>query len=680
MWYTIVLAIVLSTTLVISEPRPYTRCPEQCKCNQQVTQCENLDILKFGTKVYNLKLVNPNKELTLRENLFADIGLKDLHTIYIENARIKDINRNTFAGLESLRSLSLINCEISDFDPGTISLPGSIEMLSFSGTPFKKYDLNLGSLVEVDFSNCNLTTIRDEMFKMVPKLTVIKLQHNKIHTIEANAFSLLRNLEEVDLSHNKINHVPKELFKTNEELVTLDISNNPLLSIINLTFVSALEKLVLSNCNLVDFDNVTLDILSYLDLSHNNLRNIKSDAFVGLPELEYIDLSYNNITTLNDDVFKNNSKLIRIILDSNGIEKLPKFYTSGKFATSIFSCEDCDIMDLADDTFENMPAIGQLKLSINQIEGVGSVFKHLHALTLLDLSENDIVDINLDAFEYNSALRTLNLSMNALKEIDPSLFKNNNVLRELDVSGNSLETIWKQITNKTVSSLIELNASNNVIKHILMHDLLVTPNIQVLDITGNNIDCDPTYKDAVKWLEKNNVSPSKFLTKMNMKLDNGGELSTLINDWTCKDSQMKDYDDDYDISDDYDETTRLLKDKDGIFEIEDDQIEIKLIPETDEILSKSYKNQYMWPILVFFTTAVIVLLVAANSILFILRRKGNIGQARPITMPRIKIMPILNSSKIKKHSGSVYRPLSEENIDTRSIYSSRTDVPSTNLL
>lgn len=672
--WTILVGIIYLISHASAGPAQYNKCPSQCKCNQQITQCENLDITRFGTKVFNLKVANPQVELTLRKNLFADIGLKDVHTIFIENARIKKIDKDTFAGLDSLRSLSLINCVISDFDPSSIAFPASLEQLSFSGTPIKSFNLNLGSLAELDLSNCNLTVIDNDMFTQVPKLVVIKLAHNNIHTLGELAFSKLEDMDDIDLSDNKIHSIPNELFKYNEDLVSLDISNNPLSSILNLKFAPGLEKLVLRNCNLIDFDNVSLEILSDLDLSHNNLQNIKRDAFAGLPQLLYIDLSFNNITTLNADVFQNNPGLIKIVLDSNSIYKLPRFYSKQPFATSIFWCDNCDLFELAEDTFKNMPAIGQLKLSNNQIENIGTTFQNLHALTYLDLSENGLIEIELNAFQNNSALRILNLSGNALKEIDPKVFKNTKVLRELDVSYNSLVTVWKQVTDETLSSITEINASSNQIKHVLLHDLQVTPNLQVFDISDNDIDCSTDFKEAIDWLKINNVLPRKELTKMNMKLEQDSDLLPLSKDWICKGD--KEYDEEY-YDTDYDETTKVINDDNinNFYEIDD---HTNVFPVARETIVNTYRNPYFWPIFVFFATTVIVLLVAANTILFILRKKGSIGQARPITMPRVKLLPY--SNKIKKHSGSVYRPLSEENVDTRSIYSSNADGPTTNML
>lgn len=665
MWHKAIVFIVV-WQLASAGPQ-YARCPAQCKCDQPVVECDNLELKKFGTKVYNLKVVNPEQPVALTANIFANMGISDVHTIFIESARITEVHEHAFAGLESLRSLSLVNCEISQFDLQAIRFPASLEKLSFSGTPIKKFDLRLGSLVELDLTNTNITALGPDMFAGVPKLTFLSVANNKIQAIHDAALASLTDLVDINLSGNKLVAVPKNLFVKNADLVSADLSHNAL-SVVDMHFPAMLEKLVLHHCALRDFENVKLETLSYLDLSHNKLKYLKPTALMYLSALEYVDLSFNNLQMLDGDVFMHNPNLRKIVLDENSIDRLPKFVSTEKFATSLFSCTNCDTV-IEDDTFENMPLLVTLQLAGNQIETLGASLQHLQALTQLDVSDNEIVNISTSAFKHNPALRTVNLSMNSLSEIDPACFAANKVLRELDLSANQLATIWKQITSQTLPSVLEINASNNHMKRILVEDLQVTPNIQILNISHNDINCDEQMEVAINWLETNKVLPGKMLTKMPLLNSNVAEDVSLNSVWLCEHRTILDCDYDSSEGADYDDVITVASQR-GAAEVEG-----SVEPGIAGMLLKPSRNQYFWPILVFFVTAVIVLLVAANVILFVLRQRGSIAHARPITMPRVKIIPMLHQSKIKKHSGTVYKPLSEENI-----HSSRIDVPSTNLL
>lgn len=680
MWYTIVLTftIVLSASVVTSVPH-YARCPKQCDCNNDVIVCKNLEIDKFGTKVYYLKVTNPNKPLLLKENVFSNMGVVDVHRLYIENARIEEFHENAFGGLDSLLSLSLINCDIPNFNPESIRFPASLEKLSFSGTQLNKFHLNLGSLDEVNLSHCGLSNIPSDMFADVSQLTYIDLSNNKIDSIDVSAFTNLQYITEIKLSNNRLKTIPNELFSQNQDLVSLDLSSNPL-STINVKFTNKLESLILRNCSLLEFERVNLEVLSYLDLSYNQLENVTSATFAGMADLEYIDLSFNGIAVLPEDVFINNINLQKIILDENKMDKLPTFIGKDVFATSLFSCNNCDIDNLSNDTFKMMPAIVILRLAGNNFETIGTTFQNLHALTSLDVSGNSIIAIDSSAFNRNSALRIINISDNSLTALHPNLFENNKVLQELDISENGLSTIWSHPTEKTLESLLIINVAYNQMNRLLINDLKITPNLQVLNITDNNIECDANFKEAIEWLEERQVLPGKESRNLEMVYGNSIETSNSRKTWICHNPSMQYHD--YESYSDYEysKTTDKFPDDTYIIAEEEEDDEINIIPAVQEAKVKDYANLYFWPVLVFFITAALVLLVVANVILYILRKRGNIAQARPITMPRVKLLPILTASKLKKHSGTVYKPLSEENLDTRSNISINTDVPHTNLL
>lgn len=671
MWFSVALAIVLIGLASSVLPPQSPRCPTQCKCGMSVVQCDNLEMKKFGTKVFALKVVNPKVPLKLQKQLFLNVGLEDVNTIYIENARIGEIHPEAFGGLDKLRSLSLVNCEIIQFNLAAVQFPANVEKLSFSGTPLTNFDnTKLTSLAELDISNCNLSSISGTAFARVPKLTYVNIASNRINQVDEYAFATLGNLQEVNLSYNKIKKVPKRLFQNNSELMAIDLSYNPLRDV-EFDLPSDLEKLVLKSCKLSEFHGPVLDLLSYLDLSDNLIENIGPNTFSTMSSLEYLDLSTNTFTTLDTKVFMNNTKLSKLVLDNNSLETLPKFVGRERFQTYDFSCNNCELSYLEDDVFENFPAIVELHLASNDLDVINGTFQHLHALTLLDLSDNSISEIYMRAFRNNSALQILNLSGNSLESIDSALFERNRVLKELDLGCCGLTSIWKKPVTHVISSLLILNVASNSIKNVSVADLNVTPNIQVFNISHNNLICNSDFNETSNWLSRNRVSQSKEPTNMEMITKDAFKSITAYKPWVCFNS-------DFDLPENYDYDTSPFEDADyyidsttektvhieEVFEIEDDS-ELENMLSTSKYFTRVEKYGFFWPAIVFILTSLLVLVVAANVMLLILKKRGNVRNNRIIKMPHVKILPWFSGSKIKKHSGSVYRPLSEENIEPR---------------
>lgn len=149
-----------------------------------------------------------------------------------------------------------------------------------------------------------------------------------------------------------------------------------------------------------------------------------SDASLSLmPNLRRVELMNNMIENISEKAFANNKKLEVLILDGNNIKQtsfswhLPKLLNLSLSQNNItdlilmggnllfFKCNDCNIRELSNRTFEN----------VRQLE-------------ILELKNNKIERIPLD------------------------LFKNNPLLREIDFFGNEIRPPYKN----TFSGLVQL--------------------------------------------------------------------------------------------------------------------------------------------------------------------------------------------------------------------------------
>lgn len=223
-------------------------------------------------------------------------------------------------------------------------------------------------------------------------------------------------------------------------------------------------------------------------------RNLQHVPFVP-SRMKYVYLHNNFITSIQEGVFDNATELIWIImhrnqLDSDKIGKnvfsklknLQKLYLSGNYLTSVpenlpasltdLRISNNKITKLSDNTFKGMVDLSHLHIQGNEIKEVGTAFKGLESLHILDLSRNSleklpealppklqqlylnfnkINSVPTDFLSKYPSLQYVRLSHNELTDSGiPSNAFNNTALLELDLSHNRLEripTISTQLEN-----------------------------------------------------------------------------------------------------------------------------------------------------------------------------------------------------------------------------------------
>lgn len=700
------LSALLITAVIagIIHPQASLPCPKVCNCTDISTaSCTSLDFESFAQEIYSLRILRPTEELSLTGEVFKKRGLQNVNSIHIENAVIKELDKSALAGLAGLSSFTIVNSSVGTVGFDALALASKLRIVKISNTPLVAGSFVSSSLEELELSGCGLRNITNTTFAGLPQLTYLNVASNNISHVDHLAFSQLSNLEELTLEKNSISSLSPNIFENNGELVTLDISDNPLKNF-SAQLASDLETLILKSCNLHHFNGTfdDLDLLTHLDLSNNSIAHIPSNTFDKMEELEYIDLSSNKLTGLNADVFRSNSKLQKIILDNNNLTSLPKFVTHAEFfETYYFSCANCSLITLDPKSFLSQNSIVILNLSNNKVQKVvPEAFAHLPSLIELDLSYNNIARLDKSTFSNLYALEKLSLAGNPLGAIDINLFSTTRSLKFLNLNGCALKQLWLQPVVGKIASLVHLNVASNNLVSLSQVELRAVPNLQVLDVSNNALECSPTVRDAMTWLTGHEVSPASVVTKMKdfqhldyfyaVKFEN--EVSA-IDSWkqiiknACKDDDY--YDDEYDdagvtqppstilppstaappphtVADYTDDSYNYLdededdSDSDSDSEEEDAKVAIdfaQLEIESRQRETFRARYSYFWPTLVFVFTALSVLFVAANIMLLMLRTRV---APRGVNLPHIKIPQWSTNGKVKSHSGSVYQALSED--------------------
>ncbi|XP_011699700.1 PREDICTED: leucine-rich repeats and immunoglobulin-like domains protein 1, partial [Wasmannia auropunctata] len=249
--------------------------------------------------------------------------------------------------------------------------------------------------ISLNFSNAVISEI-NQNFISSSIITCLNLTDNNIENIGNGAFDKLPNLTHLFLSNNRL---ISGLFNFG--------SHNKLQVLI-------MNKVKNSNyCFNDDYISGEYPNLEILSLRKNCLHNLQSLRFP-FPKLKMLDLSGNNIRETEFVKLLPNS-LYFLDLHNNSLGTLDLNQRSNK----LFA----------------------LNLNNNRFNSIKNWFEWDSGLSLLNLkdlqylsvSENEIDNIDSNAFQDNNELLYLNLSSNYIKYLHPKTFANLQYLKTLDL-------------------------------------------------------------------------------------------------------------------------------------------------------------------------------------------------------------------------------------------------------
>jgi len=181
-------------------------CPQQCSCQWKNSK-NTIDCTNKNFQIVPVIRDSPSSYAT--ESPFS-VALFDRNNLnFISGIRLDNL------GYKFIQKLSFKQCRIEDL-------------------PIGLFD-ELGSLMTLDLSQNQITSIENEYFNNLPNLATLDLSENQITHIAANAFTGLLKLKNLDLSTNKINSLNIQDFaavdkarRSLKNLTKLLLYNNPL--------------------------------------------------------------------------------------------------------------------------------------------------------------------------------------------------------------------------------------------------------------------------------------------------------------------------------------------------------------------------------------------------------------------------------------------------------------------
>lgn len=466
----------------------------------------NTPFLRCGLRTHAaLKILNlrSNNITTIAD--FAFYGLSNLEELFLGYNNIVHLQEDVFKGLMSLKRLELAFNKITIIDPSAIPVIFNNDLLfkiQSGQTPISAF-CYFSQLEEVHLNYNMLTSFSNESLKvseqmtqftvpddnkpsdLVPRLSLLSLQGNKISEIEDFEFISLGNLAKLMLGENRLTRIKAAAFAGPDNIKIL-----------------ALQKNKLRNIEADSFKGMFMSNKTHftLNLGDNFIEQIEPGTFQNLNNLNYLLLDGNMISELREDEFARTTALVQLDLGSNKLTKVPEMLLDDMEELRFVSLDNNNIKELPVFFLRSTPNLWTVQLSFNKIteNGLPAGLFDVPNLKTINLDSNNITRIPHNLFRDIPSLQTITLVNNSISLLYPGDFKNLPNLEVVNVSRNGLEGISPDtfVGLKSLDTLdFEGNSlqsfadfARNISTLFVKNDLSDSPGIEV-DLRSNVMQC-----------------------------------------------------------------------------------------------------------------------------------------------------------------------------------------------
>ncbi|XP_026679075.1 insulin-like growth factor-binding protein complex acid labile subunit [Diaphorina citri] len=316
-------------------------------------------------------------------------------------------------------------------------------------------------------------------FHGLVNLRILDLSDNQIKAIEEGILKGCDNLLELRMDHNRFTSIPSVSLNGPRALRILSMAYNRIGTLKADSFLSQrwLERIILRGNRLTTIEGGAFNGLAkihILNLGYNRLNKLNSDtfqggAFNGLAKIHILNLGYNRLNKLNSDTFQGCRSKVPM---GGGFRNGMFLYYSGPKdpATRL------TILGLAKNVIRELPA---------------DVFRDFQKLKSLDLNGNFL--INLESTGLEDTLDNLNVRDNQITTLSSSAL-NYKLLTKLDLSHNNLKEL-EPTAFTNVPTLLHLNLSRNAhLSSLPVGGFDPLKKLEVLDLAATGLKSIPQYQ------------------------------------------------------------------------------------------------------------------------------------------------------------------------------------------
>lgn len=335
---------------------------------------------------------------------------------------------------------------------------------------------NATQLTTLDLAKNRIANLTSSLFALAPNLEQVELTSNALRLIDEDAFVGLTRLRLLYLDLNLIESLAANTFRPLGQLQTIRLNNNRITSIPVDLFA---ENLLLAN----------------IYLHENRIESLSGErTFAHLNNVQDFDLHSNPIKGFSNcvinaqsiDIRRTGAKGVRIGARTERLTAADNQISFVEIGDA--SARVLQVVDLANNSLGEMQnlsrceALTYLDLSHNAISDFGIVsFATMRALEVLKLRDSGLRALHYGLLSHKPKLRLLDISFNQLVDIDFDMFMSLGNLRSLLLEGNN-------ITNMDMSEVRK-----------------VFPSLTKIGIAKNNWHCTE-LASAIKYLESNGIS------------------------------------------------------------------------------------------------------------------------------------------------------------------------------
>ncbi|OCT99563.1 toll-like receptor 3 [Xenopus laevis] len=414
-----------------------------------------------------LVIQNAQLDPQLTEQICSELAHTGVHTLSLNNIRLSKIHNRTFKGLADtkLTVLDLSGNSVSQIDNDSFVFLPKLEILNLE--------------------NNDISRVNPRTFKGLSKVRVLNLRKSfssKDFKLDDLSFQPLPNVEYLNMEGNKLIAITEHTFIGLMSLNNLSLSDSTLQpsTLTNRTFASLsqspLYQLNLTKSGVTKIENGAFSGLTHLqvlDLGLNQIdQEVSGHELQGLANIDMMYLSYNRKITLTSNSFIFVPSLKKLYLRKTALtfrDLKPSPFKVLQNLT-ILDLSNNNIANIQEDVFESLSNLRILSFEHNNLArlwkkanpgGPVLFLKGLNNLEKLSLLSNGFDEIPANAFKGLSKLKVLDIGENNVDILPPALFDDQNSLILLDLHKNLITSVEQDVFKNVFSSLKNLSMGGN---------------------------------------------------------------------------------------------------------------------------------------------------------------------------------------------------------------------------